>query len=62
MEQRAYSISEFCAAYGISKVFLHSLWKRGEGPRRLKVGRKILITREAAAAWERAHEQGNSAA
>ena len=63
MENRqAYSITEFCTAYGISKVFLHSLWNRGEGPRRLKIGRKVLITREAAEEWVKAHEQNGNAA
>ena len=31
--------------------------KKGTGPRLMRVGKKVLITKEAAADWRRAREQ-----
>jgi hypothetical protein len=47
----AYSIAEFCAAYGISPAFYFALKKKGEGPAEMHVGSRRLITKEAAAEW-----------
>ena len=48
----AYTVEEFCRAHGgISKVFFYELLKRGRGPRTMLVGRRRLISAEAAAAW-----------
>jgi len=47
----ALSIPEFCEAHGISEGFFHKLMKQGAGPRVMKVGRRTLITSEAAAEW-----------
>jgi hypothetical protein len=49
----AYSIAEFCRRHGISESFYHKLKKLGFGPRTMKLGARILITRESAAAWRR---------
>lgn len=49
----AYSVAEFCSAYGLTKVTLYKLWKQNEGPRFCKVGRRTLITIEAATDWHR---------
>jgi hypothetical protein len=52
----AYTIAEFCTAHRISRSKLYQLWAAGAGPRMMKVGRKVLITNEAAAEWRRARE------
>lgn len=53
-EQReAYSVDSFCDAYGIGRTLLYRLWSEGKGPRRMKVGERTLISREAAARWRR---------
>ena len=53
MTKHAYSIGEFCEAHGICRGTLYNLWKSGDGPRYMHVGRRRLITNEAAADWRR---------
>jgi hypothetical protein len=48
----ALSIPEFCQAHG----FFYKLKKQGEGPRKMKVGARTLISFETAAEWRRARE------
>jgi predicted DNA-binding transcriptional regulator AlpA len=55
-ERRAFTIDEFCKAYGISRALYYKLLKAGEGPRIAKIGSKTLISGEAAAEWLRARE------
>jgi predicted DNA-binding transcriptional regulator AlpA len=47
----AFSVAAFCAAHGISRSLFYELQKAGRGPRILRVGRRVLITLEAAAEW-----------
>lgn len=57
MEERAaYSPAEFCRAHGISRTLYYDQKRRGNGPRTFKVGRRELISREAAADWRRQRE------
>lgn len=53
-----YSVKDFCAAHGITKVTLYKLLKEGIGPRIMKVGTRTLISLEAAAEWRRRMEEG----
>ena len=57
MRRAAWEIDEFCKDNGISRPFLYKLWRTGKGPRRIKVGRKVLITDEAGADWRRELEE-----
>lgn len=50
-EKLSFSVSEFCALNCISRAFLYQLWAAGNGPERMRVGRRTLISAEAAAAW-----------
>jgi predicted DNA-binding transcriptional regulator AlpA len=52
-----FSVPAFCEAHGISRGYLYQLWSEGAGPRRMKVGRRTLISRDAAAAWRRRMEE-----
>jgi hypothetical protein len=49
----AYGVAEFCQRHGISRGYLYSLWRRGQGPRFMQVGDRRIITREAGADWRR---------
>lgn len=49
--RRAYSVHEFCAAFRISRAFLYALWANGSGPAAMRIGRRTLISVEAANAW-----------
>jgi predicted DNA-binding transcriptional regulator AlpA len=51
VELKAFSVDEFCAAHGISRAFFYLLQKERRGPRTLKVGRRTLVSVEAAAEW-----------
>lgn len=49
----ALSIDEFCRLHAIGRRTLYDLWAAGGGPRFFKVGARVLISVEAAAAWRR---------
>lgn len=61
MSKSAHSVAEFCASYSISKALLYKLWREGFGPAHFKLGRRTLISAEAAEAWQRSLEKINSA-
>lgn len=53
----AYSIDEFCARNGISRQLFYKLKPQGKMPKTFKLGARVLISREAAAAWRYAREE-----
>ncbi len=52
----SYSVADFCGAHGISRALFYKLLREGRGPRVMKVGRRTLISREAAEQWRRRME------
>ena len=50
----AFTINEFCARHRISVQLFYK--NRKQMPRTFNVGTRVLISREAAAAWRRARE------
>jgi hypothetical protein len=62
MNAEAVSISTFCRENAISPATFYNLRKRGKAPRTLLVGRRRLVSREAAAEWRRAMEDPTDAA
>ena len=56
MECQAYSIPQFCAAHAISRALFYLLLRDGRAPAVMKVGRRTLISAEAAAAWRKRME------
>ena len=50
------SVAEFCRDHGISRALFYELLKDGRGPTVAKVGRRTLISSEAAEAWRRRME------
>lgn len=58
----ALSVREFCAAHSISEDMFHKLRRIGGAPRVMKVGRRTLVSVEAAAAWRRAREKASATA
>ena len=46
-----YTVTGFCREHNLSRSYLYQLWSEGRGPRRLKIGRRTLISGEAAADW-----------
>jgi predicted DNA-binding transcriptional regulator AlpA len=53
----AFSIPEFCRRHGISRAHFYNLSKAGDGPAVMRVGRRTLISAEAAAEWRRRMER-----
>lgn len=62
IEADALSIDEFCARHRISRTLYYKLKSEGLMPATFKLGTRVLISREAAAAWRRAREAAATAA
>ena len=56
MEPQAYSIEEFCRAHRFSRAQYFNLKREGKAPREMRVGNRVIISREAAADWRRDRE------
>jgi predicted DNA-binding transcriptional regulator AlpA len=56
LDPAVYTVPDFCKEHRISRSYLYRLWSEGRGPRRTKVGRRTLISGEAAAEWRRRME------
>jgi hypothetical protein len=56
-EREAYTQEEFCEINGgFSRSTYFNLKKTGKGPREMRIGKLVRITREAAADWRRERE------
>jgi hypothetical protein len=53
----AMSIRAFCALHDLSEDQFYKMRREGWGPAVMHVGKRTLISHEAAAAWRRAREQ-----
>jgi hypothetical protein len=61
MEERdAYSIPVFCQRHDLSRAALYNAWKTGKGPRIMRLGTRVLISKEAAAQWRQELEQASA--
>ena len=56
MDNKASSVVAFCTEHGISRAHFYNEKKRGRGPTVMKVGKRTLISAEAAAEWRRRME------
>jgi hypothetical protein len=52
-----FSVSEFCRDHRISRGTFYKLLAEGRGPKIAKIGRRTLISAEAAEEWRRRIEQ-----
>jgi hypothetical protein len=52
----AFTIPEFCEAHRISQAKYYEMKNEGWGPTQMQVGRRRLISYEAAGAWRRERE------
>ena len=55
-EKDALTVDDFCQRHSLSRGKFYSLVAEGRAPRLMRVGRRTLISREAAADWRRAME------
>lgn len=58
LETQTYDIRAFCVAHNVSRSFAYLEIKAGR-LRRFKVGKRTLISREAAELWRRTLEQSS---
>lgn len=57
---KAQDVNTFCETYGISRSMFYKLQRQGKGPRLLKIGKRTLVTIEAAEQWQQDMEQANA--
>lgn len=57
IQKHTYSIDEFCRLHNIGRTTFYGLVKEGKGPAIMKVGRRTLITVEAAQNWRNGFAQ-----
>lgn len=50
-EKLAFSVRDFCALHDITRSTFYVLKARGEAPDVIRVGRRTLISKEAALRW-----------
>ena len=51
------SVAEFCHQHGISRGTFYKLVNERRGPKAIKIGRRTLISTEAAEEWRRRMER-----
>ena len=51
------SVAEFCHQHGISRGTFYKLLNEGRAPKAVKIGRRTLISSEAAQEWRRRMER-----
>jgi len=61
-EYLVFDIPAFCAAHSISRSYFYEIQKKGNGPRLMKIGKRRLISHEAAAEWRHRMEAEGQAA
>lgn len=57
----AFTVREFCCSHRISIGFFYLMRAEGWGPREMRAGTRVLISKEAASDWRRSREAAASA-
>ena len=57
LQQETFTVEEFCRAHRFGRAHFYELLKRGDAPACIKLGRRRLISKEAAADWRRQMEE-----
>lgn len=52
----AYSIEDAAVVSGLSRAFFYRAWRAGEGPKKIKAGKRTLISDESLREWLRSLE------
>jgi hypothetical protein len=61
-EAQAFTIAEFAKAFRLSRATVYNLWRAGQGPVKMRVRGRVLISREAADRWRQGIESQAEAA
>ncbi len=62
VKKAVHSIPEFCAENDISIGEYFAMKKRDQGPREIRIGRRVTISHEAAADWRKEREAKSASA
>jgi predicted DNA-binding transcriptional regulator AlpA len=57
MNGLTFTVKEFCAQTRISHKTFYELQKRSEGPRIIRLGRRVYVGQETARAWVQERER-----
>jgi predicted DNA-binding transcriptional regulator AlpA len=60
MDKDAYDVIEFCHRHAISRSAFYNSLKNGTGPRIMRLGTRVLVSKEAAEQWRRDRERATS--
>jgi len=55
MNEKVYTIKDFCKHYRISEAKFYKMQRENNAPKLLRIGSRILITQESAKEWELAN-------
>jgi len=58
MDNQAFTIAEFCAAYKVSRGRLHELEQAGLGPKIYRIASRPYVSLTAAQEWQQRMESG----
>jgi len=50
------TVAQFCHSHGVSRSYFYKMRSEGKAPKAFRLGRRTLITAEAAADWRRSME------
>lgn len=56
MERATYTLAQFMDGHNVSRTHFYRLQKAGLAPRLMRVGRRVLVSAEAAADWRKRME------
>ena len=59
-EADAFSLAGFCRHHGISLQMYYKLASQDRAPQTFRIGTRVLVSKEAAAAWRRAREAASA--
>lgn len=51
VQPHTFSVDQFCKAHNISRAKFYQMLKNGTGPLIMKIGKRTLISNEAAQKW-----------
>jgi predicted DNA-binding transcriptional regulator AlpA len=51
LKKDVYTVPEFCESHGFSRAFFYKLLKEGNGPKLMRLRKRVFITKESAKEW-----------
>ena len=61
-DAQAFTVDEFAEAFRLSRATVYNMWRDGDGPAKMRVRGRVLISRAAAEKWRQQVEAQPAAA